>query len=374
MKINLHILFLCSWYPSKVFPTNGDFIQRHAEAVSRKHQVSVVHIISKKGIKKTLVEVEKKGNIAVHIAYVKPSSFFFFKWIRFWTAYRRMIRQIEDIDVVHVHRIFPLGIFALLLKYRKKYHYIISEHWTGFHLTKIKPLSWFEQFLSKMIVRNAHFTCPVSDDLKRSMIKNGLLGNYVRVPNVVDTHRFQPEEATSREFTITHISDLNDDHKNITGMLSVASELSKVVPNFTWHFIGGKKEKYSALLSELDFRNAAINFIDHIPHRDITLYLNKSDVFVLFSNYENLPCVILEAFSCGVPVISTDVGGIREFFPSRFGFLIDRGDEHALKEKLMGIRERPIQRHSEMHQYAEENFGPEKICDSFTKLYLETLN
>ena len=67
-----------------------------------------------------------------------------------------MIRQIEDIDVVHVHRIFPLGIFALLLKYRKKYHYIISEHWTGFRLTKIKPLSWFEQFLSKMIVRNAH--------------------------------------------------------------------------------------------------------------------------------------------------------------------------------------------------------------------------
>ena len=83
-----------------------------------------------------MVEVEKKGNIAVHIAYVKPSSFFFFKWIRFWTAYRRMIRQIEDIDVVHVHRIFPLGIFALLLKYRKKYHYIISEHWTGFHLTR----------------------------------------------------------------------------------------------------------------------------------------------------------------------------------------------------------------------------------------------
>ena len=108
MKINLHILFLCSWYPSKVFPTNGDFIQRHAEAVSRKHQVSVVHVISKKGIKKTVVEVEKKGNIAVRIAYVKPSSFFFFKWIRFWTAYRRMIRQIEDIDVACA-RIFLLG-------------------------------------------------------------------------------------------------------------------------------------------------------------------------------------------------------------------------------------------------------------------------
>ena len=67
------------------------------------------------------------------------------------------------------------------------------------------------------------------------------------------------------------------------------------------------------------------------------------------------------SFSCGVPVISTDVGGIREFFPSRFGFLIDRGDENALKEKLIGMHQRPIQRHSEMHQYAKENFGPEKF-------------
>ena len=59
MKKNLHILFLCGWYPSKVLPKNGDFIMRHAKTVSSKHTVSVLHIISKIGLLNTEIEVEK---------------------------------------------------------------------------------------------------------------------------------------------------------------------------------------------------------------------------------------------------------------------------------------------------------------------------
>ena len=59
LKKKLHILFLCGWYPSSVLPQNGDFIMRHAEAVSSKHKVSVLHIISKPGMTKTSVEIEK---------------------------------------------------------------------------------------------------------------------------------------------------------------------------------------------------------------------------------------------------------------------------------------------------------------------------
>jgi len=42
----LHVLFLASWYPSRVLKTNGDFIQRHAEAVALQHNVTVLHVIS----------------------------------------------------------------------------------------------------------------------------------------------------------------------------------------------------------------------------------------------------------------------------------------------------------------------------------------
>ena len=58
---------MCGWYPSSVLPQNGDFIKRHAEAVSSKHRVSVLHIISKTGVSKTQIEVIKKGDLATYI-------------------------------------------------------------------------------------------------------------------------------------------------------------------------------------------------------------------------------------------------------------------------------------------------------------------
>ena len=64
MKKKLHVLFLCSWYPSRVDPLNGDFVQRHAEAVSTNHKVSVLHVISDKNLKKDIeIENNTKNDI-----------------------------------------------------------------------------------------------------------------------------------------------------------------------------------------------------------------------------------------------------------------------------------------------------------------------
>ena len=71
----LHILFLCGWYPSRVLPTNGDFIQRHAEAVSMKHKVTVLHIITDENLAiKKQVEFAKINNIETYIGYVKKNK------------------------------------------------------------------------------------------------------------------------------------------------------------------------------------------------------------------------------------------------------------------------------------------------------------
>ena len=374
MKKKLHILFLCGWYPSNVLPKNGDFIMRHAKTVSAMHTVSVLHIISKPRISKTEIEVEKDNDLHTYIAYIKPSKNPFLKLYRFWFAYQALLKEIGGFDIVHLNKLYPFGLLALHLKKIKKLPYIISEHWTGYHLKEKKSLPWLEQILSKKITANASFVCPVSSDLKNSMLKSGLRGNYQIIPNVVNTTLFKPTLKTSKVFTITHISSLLDKHKNISGMLRVAKQLEDCIDSFQWNFIGGTEGQFKNLIKNLDFKKNQVCFIDHIDHKKVPGFLNASDVFILFSNYENLPCVILEAFSCGVSVIATKVGGIQEFFPNEFGFLIDKKNEQQLLDKIMNLYKEPKNQQPIMHQYAIDNFSSEKICDSFTKLYREALN
>ena len=57
------------------------------------------------------------------------------------------------------------------------------------------------------------------------------------------------------------------------------------------------------------------------PLEDIAFEMQRSNCLVLNSYFETQGCVILEAFSCGLPVISTNVGGIKEILNSDRGIL-----------------------------------------------------
>ena len=102
-------------------------------------------------------------------------------------------------------------------------------------------------------------------------------------------------------------------------------------------------------------------------------YLKDASVFVLFSNYENLPCVILESFSCGVPVISTNVGGISEFFPKSFGKLISKNNKEELLNNLIKYYKNSTVDKEKMHAYAVDNFSKEVIASKFSELYFKAL-
>lgn len=373
-KKKLHILFLNSWYPSKVYPVNGDFIQRHAQAVAEKHQVTAIHIITDISLKKNKFTDERNGNVRELIFYLKPSTTLFSKAKKYFQAYQKSVIKAGNFDVIHVNRLYPAGLFALYLKYTKKRSFIISEHFTGYLESRSNTLSWFELFFSKLIVKNASFICPVSENLALNMQKIGMKGNYEIIPNVVNTNLFFPSKAKPNRFTIIHISSLVDDHKNITGMFRAIRKFQEDIPDFLLYLIGDNPKQYEHYIKSLGLKPENFELINQVAHQEIAKLLQQSHVLVLFSNYENLPCVILEAFASGIPVISTDVGGIKEFFPKDFGKLIHSKDENELVSALLEIKEMHVNFNSQkMHHYAKQHFSQENIGEKFEKLYYQAL-
>ncbi len=103
-------------------------------------------------------------------------------------------------------------------------------------------------------------------------------------------------------------------------------------------------------------------------------YLEAAQIFVLSSNYEGLPLSILEAMSAGLPVVSTDVGGISEaVIHGETGYLVPRGDERQLADRLNTLITDPGLR-SKMGQcgrrHYQKNFILQRFIDQMAQVYL----
>lgn len=365
-----NILFLASWYPNRVIPGNGIFIQKHAEAVALTNNVYVLHIITDPNNTKN-IEITKntQDGITAYIAYLKPTSSNIIKFFRYWKAYRQIKRKIPKIDINHVNVTYPIGLIALLEKHFLGKPYIVSEHWSIYQEPLCNSIGFFQKKATLLIAKSANFICPVSLYLEKVMQDFGIKGNYQCVPNVVNTELFTP--STSRDttyFEVTHISNMKNDCKNISGMLRTISSLSDQIPRLRFNLIGSNTEQHLEEIISLGLKN--IRVIGHLPHIEMVNYLQQSDVFLLFSNYENLPCVILEAFACGVPVISSNVGGIHEYFPKDFGTLVPAKDEAALENAILALYKSESQANpQEMHDYAVQHFSLKAINQIFNKIY-----
>lgn len=80
-----------------------------------------------------------------------------------------------------------------------------------------------------------------------------------------------------------------------------------------------------------------MTFAGEVPPEGVSRLMHESDALVLFTYSENAPCVISEALACGLPVISTPVGGIPEMVGDKTGILVKPGDEDALANAITKV-------------------------------------
>jgi len=382
----IKILFLSAWYPSKVDPMLGLFVERHARAVATKCDTAVLYVQPRQPASsaKFETEIKKENDFLQVIVYYNnvllkfPLLTIFLKTYRYFKAYRigfsELKKQFGDYDIIHVNILTRTGVIALLKKIFSGKPYIITEHWSRYLPLTNTFHGVLRKLLTRIVVKNASAVTAVTHDLKNAMISHKLINNnFTVIPNVVNTDDFTiGEEKDNSLINILHVSCFEDKSKNISGMLRVLKNVSEKRNDFACWMVGDGMdkdflEKYAV---ELGLLNKVVFMPGLKENTELISFYQKADFMLMFSNYENMPVVIPEAFSCGLPVIATDVGGIPEVVNNNNGILVKPKDEIALENAIDKMLDSYRDYNcNKLRDYAVQNFSRREISEAFYKIY-----
>jgi colanic acid/amylovoran biosynthesis glycosyltransferase len=138
--------------------------------------------------------------------------------------------------------------------------------------------------------------------------------------------------------------------------------------------IGEGNEKKRAEYTVRDLRlGERVNFMGHQGPERIRGVLRESDIFLLTSLSEGIANVVLEAMSCGLPVVATDAGGVKEAVTDGVeGFVVPPRDCEAIAEKLTRLIKNPelaLLMGRKGHERAVRDFDIKTQGMKFIKMY-----
>jgi glycosyltransferase involved in cell wall biosynthesis len=208
------------------------------------------------------------------------------------------------------------------------------------------------------------------------MLAQGLSGDYEVVPNVVNVQRFKPLEQTPRTKTkLIHISSLNDREKNVSGLIRAFAKALQLNQELELNIVGEGVDKvlYQNLVSEFSI-SKHVNFIGRLMADELVKVINANDALIMFSNYETFSLVIIEAFACGKPVITSNAGAIASYMKSELGIMVDKNNEDQLKEAILNFTKRKSFFDKKLiRNFATDNYSYEKIGEKLSTIYRDVL-
>ena len=166
---------------------------------------------------------------------------------------------------------------------------------------------------------------------KFNLKKKFLKGRIKHFYNYIDTELFNPQNLPKKDRSLVFIGRL-EKIKNIDSLL----EAMKKLDGFKLDIVGGGnlKQKYLNYAKE---NRIDVTFLGKIKNEEIPFLLNKYQIFILPSIVEGNPKALLEAMSCGIACIGTDIPGINSIINHREnGYLCDK-DPNSIAEAVKEV-------------------------------------
>lgn len=236
----------------------------------------------------------------------------------------------RNIDVVHCH---DWGVYvesALAVKKSGRSKVILTVHgpYTQYApglVSKFKKI--LRHFVERYLSKSTYKIVAVSDAIKKYIIKDiGIVDSKVAViHNSVEGYKFSPENNSNKCRKLIAVGRVAK-IKNHRLMLSAFLKLSEKFQDVSLTIVGDGPEfnKVKKYADEIGIRSS-VEFTGF--RTDIEELLKQHDAFLLSSQYEGISIAGLEAMSLGLPIISTNVGGISEMVKDGVnGFLVENNN------------------------------------------------
>jgi L-malate glycosyltransferase len=294
------------------------------------------------------------------------------------------VAEYEDLDLLHVHYAIPHASSAYLakqmLRHKKNLKITTTLHGTDITLVGLEP-SFLP--LVKFSIEESDGVTAVSRFLKEKTLTNYTIDKEIDViPNFIDTNLFKPGNdgnlrkhiAPNGEKILIHTSNFRP-VKRVTDAIKIFEQVVKEVPS-KLVLVGDGPDRYECerLCRQLDI----CQHVKFLGKQDgLVEILSSSDLFLIPSQSESFGLAALEAMSCGVPVISTSVGGLPELVKhNETGFIAEIGDVERMAKYAIDLltNEKKYSMFSRnARERAVNNFAVEQIVPMYEAHYTKVL-
>ncbi|MBA7530294.1 D-inositol-3-phosphate glycosyltransferase [subsurface metagenome] len=238
----------------------------------------------------------------------------------------KLLSKNQDYDILHVNRIG-------LIKMKTIRDTPIVIRFPG------PPLLWQRKLIQR-------FDAVIASGDSVNFIKENIRNDVIDIPPGIDAEKFKPVNNSIRNEYL--IGDADKillfvgrfvPLKNLPFLIESFKEVIKQTEDVKLMLVGeGALEKRIKKLIENYKLQKSVIFTGKVDNKELAKYYSAADIFVLSSFYESFSFVTIEAMSCQLPIVATNVGYLPKLIkPGENGFLIESGNVQQFKDAIITL-------------------------------------
>lgn len=380
----MKIALISHLFPTKLQPSQGKFVKDQVLLLNDDERVNVALFVptpipipfsAKATLSKSELLIKEVPSQRVSYLSIPAKRMPAITQLSLSQSFNSLLKN-EKYDCVHVHFLYPSGLLIPSLK-KMGFKTVLTIHGGDWYRSKSIPslkklINTVIQSSDKVLLVGPQLLEDLKDEFKNESHKFVQINNHVdedfyTIPSDIEKETLKADLGWDKEKLHFLCVGNNRPEKGLDILVDAIKELSHLRDKVDFHIVGNLHDSFSenVLLDES-------LFINHSPvsPEELKKYYQASDAYLFPSRNEGFGLAMIEAASCGLPIVSNSAGIAESFVTDDIGILIDTFEPLDFAQSVMEMAKRVSEFDSKhIREKAIENFGNKSFKSSLMDIY-----